>query len=173
MNNIRQHPSSQRQSPKRQAVKLIEASRLSGQSVDALRKRVSRGGASHGYKGNDGKWRVYVRSEWSPQKGVEIESSQQRSVAAKVQSTAVSVQPAAANVQDELIKEKDKTISILTGQLDEKDQMIHQLIAKIPNQTVEVDAMKKELEEMKTKLADQQSIVKRAWKILRQQLQAV
>jgi len=142
MNNV-QAKSSQT----RKAMLLEDAAKKAGASVDALRKRLQRG-VEDGFKGNDGKWRVYVNSDWTSNRPSPGSSGQ------ILETLLAQIKKRDAD--------KDKTIDILSGQLAEKDRLINSLLSKIPNSD--------RVDEMQGKLDKQEAIVKRAYGIIRNQL---
>jgi hypothetical protein len=141
----------------RKSMLLDDAVKASGVSIDALRKRLQRG-LEEGYKGNDGKWRVYVNPDWTTTKPSPVSSSQ---------------------VLDQLLEQvrkrvgdKDKTIDILTTQIDEKDAQLAEQSAVIRDLIQKIPTPKDEMADMRKKLDNQQAIVKRAYHVLQDQLKA-
>ena len=159
MNNV-QDMSGQPTEPPRQALLLEDAAKDASVYIDALRKRLQRG-LEDGYKANDGKWRVYVNPDWT------------------VQSVPGSDRTTSSRILDQLldqvrtrVADKDKTIDVLAEQIDRKDEqlaaqadVIRDLIGKLPGQGSEVVELRK-------KLDSQGAIVKRAYRVLQDQLKA-
>jgi len=149
MNHV-QAKSGQVQDKAQKVMTLEDAAKVSGASVDALRKRLQRG-IEDGYKGNDGKWRVYVNPDWTANKPSPGSSGQ-----------------ILEQLLDQIRKrdtDKDRQIAHLTSQIDEKDAVIRELIQRLPTPQDELEALQK-------KLDSQEAIVKRAYGVLKEQLKA-
>ena len=118
------------QENQRRTVDVEQAAVIKGVKPETLRKRLQRG-QEHGFKGNDGKWNVYV-SEVLDRSGTVPDLSR------KIQDDSEKVLRELLNEVKERLDERNDVIDYLKEQILEKDQtlrekegLIHDLISRI------------------------------------------